>query len=254
MEFRQNSLLSSIPPITKNLIIINLIVWLAQVVFLRSGTDLSDILGLHYFKSQGFRVWQPLTYMFLHDTRSFTHVFFNMFAVFMFGRILEQMWGGKKFLTYYLVTGVGAGLVQMLVYYIRIRSLQAGLDAESLQMIYTDGFDLIRRNMNYTDATAGALNMMLNTVTVGASGAVFGILLAFGMHFPNAEMFVFPIPFPIKAKWFVLGYGVIELFFGVANRTGDNVAHFAHLGGMLFGIIMILYWKKNRQNHGQYYR
>lgn len=147
-----------------------------------------------------------------------------MFAVFMFGRTLEQIWGPKRFLTYYLVTGVGAGLIQLLVTFVR---LQNALPMEAFPMIHT--------------------------VTVGASGAVFGILLAFGMLFPNAQLFIIPIPFPIKAKWFVIGYGVLELIFGVANRAGDNVAHFAHLGGMLFGIFMILYWKKKDKQRGNIY-
>ncbi|MDD3909106.1 MAG: rhomboid family intramembrane serine protease, partial [Proteiniphilum sp.] len=151
-------------------------------------------------------------------------VFFNMFAVFMFGRTLEQVWGSRRFIAYYLVTGIGAGLVQMLIIYFRI---QAILPQEMFSLV--------------------------NSVTVGASGAVFGILLAFGMLFPNAQLFIIPFPFPIKAKWFVIGYGLLELFFGVANRSGDNVAHFAHLGGMLFGIIMILYWRKTDKRHGRFY-
>jgi membrane associated rhomboid family serine protease len=147
-----------------------------------------------------------------------------MFAVFMFGRTLEQVWGPKRFLTYYMVTGIGAGLVQILVMYIRISS-----------QIPPEMFS------------------MVNSITVGASGSVFGILLAFGMLFPNAQLFIIPFPFPIKAKWFVIGYGLLELVFGVANRTGDNVAHFAHLGGMLFGIFMILYWRQKDRKHGRFY-
>lgn len=224
MNNLRNSFAGAIPPVTKNLIIINVIVWLGQVVMMRNGVDLAQMFGLFYVESEYFRIYQLFTYMFLHDTSSFSHVFFNMFAVFMFGRTLEQIWGQKRFLLYYLVTGVGAALVQLLVVYVR---LQTALPMDAY--------------------------MMLNTVTVGASGAVFGILLAFGMLFPNAELFIIPIPFPIKAKWFVIGYGVIELFFGIRNYAGDNVAHFAHLGGMLFGIFMILYWRKKDKHRGNIY-
>lgn len=214
-----------LPTVTKNLLIINGIIWLAQFVLLRrSDIDLTQFFGLHFPASDYFRIYQLVTYMFLHDPFSISHVFFNMFALFMFGRTLEQVWGPKRFLTYYMVTGIGAGLIQLLVLYIRI---QAVIPPEMFSMV--------------------------NSVTVGASGAVFGILLAFGMLFPNAQLFIIPFPFPIKAKWFVIGYGLLELVFGVANRTGDNVAHFAHLGGMIFGIIMILYWRRKDKQHGRYY-
>ena len=219
MNVIKNSFAGAIPPVTKNLIIINVIAWLAQVVMIRNGMDLTQYLGLHYIGSENFRIYQFVTYMFLHDPNSFGHVFFNMFAVFMFGRTLEQIWGQKRFLLYYFVTGIGAALVQLIVIYIR---LQTALPQDAY--------------------------MLLNTVTVGASGAVFGVLLAFGMLFPNAELFIIPIPFPIKAKWFVIGYGVFELFFGIRNYAGDNVAHFAHLGGMLFGFILIKYWRKKGYN------
>ncbi len=225
MNNYRNSFAGVLPLVTKNIIIINGIIWLAQFVLLsRGGIDLSRYFGLHFPASPDFRMYQLVTYMFLHDPYSFSHVFFNMFAVFMFGRTLEQVWGPKRFLTYYLVTGIGAGLIQILVIYLRAQAL---LPQEMFSMI--------------------------DSVTVGASGAVFGILLAFGMLFPNAELFIIPFPFPIKAKWFVIGYGLLELFFGVANRSGDNVAHFAHLGGMLFGIFMILFWRKKDRKDGRYY-
>ena len=221
--YRNN--LGALPTVTKNLLIINVIIWLAQfVLFRRTDFDLTQQFGLHFPASDNFRFYQLVTYMFLHDPYSFSHVFFNMFAVFMFGRTLEQVWGPKRFLTYYMVTGIGAGLVQILVMYIRI---SAELPPELFSMV--------------------------NSITIGASGSVFGILLAFGMLFPNAQLFIIPFPFPIKAKWFVIGYGLLELIFGVANRTGDNVAHFAHLGGMMFGIFMILYWRKKDRSHGRFY-
>ncbi len=222
---RRNSFGGVLPVVTKNIIIINAIIWVAQFVLLRrGGIDLTQQFGLFFPASENFRIYQLVTYMFLHDPYSFSHVFFNMFAVFMFGRTLEHVWGPKRFLTYYLVTGIGAGLIQLLVIYVRASAV---IPPEMLSMI--------------------------GSVTVGASGAVFGILLAFGMLFPNAQLFIIPFPFPIKAKWFVIGYGLLELVFGVANRTGDNVAHFAHLGGMLFGIFMILYWRKKDKQHGRFY-
>lgn len=225
MDNARNSFAGVLPTVTKNIIIINGIIWLAQfVLFRRANIDLSQQFGLHFVASEHFRIYQLVTYMFLHDPYSISHVFFNMFAVFMFGRTLEQVWGSKRFLTYYLVTGIGAGLIQMLVVFLRVQTV---VPAEMFSMV--------------------------NSVTVGASGAVFGILLAFGMLFPNSQLFIIPFPFPIKAKWFVIGYGLLELFFGVANRTGDNVAHFAHLGGMLFGIFMILYWKKKDRKYGRFY-
>ena len=243
----------NLPPVTLNLIIINVIVWLAQVVFLRQGIDLSQYLGLHYFESQGFMAHQLISYMFLHDSSSFMHVFSNMFAVFMFGRTIEYVWGSKRFLTYYMVTGIGAGLIQLLVAFFRILALKKGMQAEAIEEVFSQGYQILQQNMNYINDTQGSLNIALNSVTVGASGAVFGILLAFGMMFPNAELFIIPIPFPIKAKYFVIGYGFFELIFGVKNFAWDNVAHFAHLGGMLFGIIMILYWKKKGKGYGRYY-
>ena len=243
----------AVPPVTLNIIIINVIVWLAQVAFLRNGFDLSRLFGLHYFESQGFRIYQLVTYMFLHDTGSFMHVFSNMFAVFMFGRTLEQVWGPKRFLSFYMITGTGAGLVQMLVAFIRIQTLKSGMSPDAIQEVFTQGYSLLQQNMNYINDAQGAMNVALNGVTIGASGAVFGILLAFGMLFPNAELYIIPIPFPIKAKWFVIGYGFFELFFGIGNFSWDNVAHFAHLGGMLFGIFMILYWRKKDKMHGRFY-
>lgn len=243
----------SIPPVTLNLIIINVIVWLAQFVLLRSGTDLSEMFGLHYFGSEGFRFYQLITYMFLHSPYSFGHVFFNMFAVFMFGRTLEYVWGGKRFLTYYLVTGVGAALVQMFITFIRLQMMKNDLSLDAINEIYTNGYQLLQQHMNYVNSAQDVYNVALNSVTVGASGAVFGILLAFGMLFPNAELIIIPIPVPIKAKWLVIGYGALELFLGMANLQGDNIAHFAHLGGMLFGIFMILYWKKKYKPNDRFY-
>ena len=251
MNTNSSGFMQAIPPVTKNLIIINVIVWLAQIVAAQRGIDLSEILGLHYYQSDGFYIWQIVTYMFLHDTGSFMHLFSNMFAVFMFGRTLETVWGSKRYLLYYLITGIGAGLTQLLVLHFRISGIMEGMEPAAVQEVFANGRELLFKNMNYTNVNQSALNLMLNTVTIGASGAVFGILLAFGMLFPNAELFIIPFPFPIKAKYFVFFYGFVELSFGVANMQGDSVAHFAHLGGMIFGIFLILYWKKKRKIDGQ---
>ncbi len=239
----------NIPVVTKNLIIINALFWLATVIMTK--LNLTEMLGLHYPASQGFRLYQIVTYMFMHG--SFTHLFFNMFAVYMFGRILESTWGSKRFFTYYMITGIGAGLINILVAYIRIKAVEPNLSPDVLAEIYRDGYGIIKQGMNYTDPLRGQLNILINTTTVGASGAVFGILLAFGMLFPNMPLYIIPFPFPIKAKYLVIGYGVIELFAGFANFSFDNVAHFAHLGGMLFGIILVLYWRKKDRDNGRYF-
>lgn len=167
-----------------------------------------------------------------------------MFAVFMFGVTLEHHWGPKRFLAYYLATGIGAGLVQLAVAYFSIRYYSAKLPFEQIQIVFTEGMGVLRQNMNYTDPHMAGLNLALNSTTIGASGAVFGILLAFGMLFPRQQLMLLFPPIPIQARYFVMIYGAMELFLGVSNFRGDNVAHFAHLGGMLFGFILIRYWRK----------
>lgn len=222
--------MNQIPPITKNLLIINVIFFLATLVAPKYGFDLTDMLGLHYFMASDFRVYQFVTYMFMHG--GFAHLFFNMFALWMFGGTLEQVFGPKRFLIYYMVCGLGAGVIQEVVQYIEYAAVLSAYDSVNT------GVAII--------PMSEYLNLM---TTVGASGAVYGILLAFGMLFPNQGMFVFPLPFPIKAKWFVMGYVVIELLLGL--QGSDGVAHFAHLGGMLFGFLLIVYWRKKSRN-GQY--
>ena len=244
--------MNPLPTVTKNLLIINVLMFLATLAAERYGIDLGEYLGLHFILSDRFNAAQLITYMFMHG--GFLHLFFNMFAVWMFGRILEQIWGPKRFLFYYLVCGVGAGLIQEAVTGIHYYTLQAGLSPEMVEAVLNKGSKALQQNMNFVNPVMGNLNLTLNSSTVGASGAVYGILLAFGMLFPNERMFIFPLPMPIKAKWFVIGYAVIELYAGLANNAADNVAHFAHLGGMIFGFFLILYWKKNNKgNHDGYY-
>lgn len=232
------SFFSNIPPVTKNLVIINFIIWLAsKVLQSRYMFSLADYLGLHYITAEDFNAVQFVTYMFMHDTTSIGHVFFNMFSVFIFGRTLEAVWGSKRFLIYYVTTGIGAGIIQELVWFISL----AGVREVAVPTIFGTVATIP------VEQYANLLN------TIGASGAVFGILLAFGMLFPNAELFIMFIPIPVKAKYFVAFYGLIELFYGVASFSGDNVAHFAHLGGMLFGFFLIRYWRKKGIGGGPYF-
>lgn len=223
------------PVVTKNLLAINALMFLATWVAETKGVDLKSILGLHLFLAEDFKAWQIVSYMFMHG--DLTHLFFNMFALFMFGRVLEQVWGAKRFLIFYIATGIGAGLVQELVQYIYFQT--------SLSM-----YEGVSLAPGVVIPMAQYLNLW---TTVGASGAIYGILMAFAMTFPNERMFVIPIPFPIKAKYFVLIFGAIELLSGLSPRMGDNVAHFAHLGGMVFGLLLILYWRKKGDINGPYY-
>lgn len=225
--------MNNLPTVTKNLLIINVLCFFGMLVAKRYGIDVENLLGLHFFLASDFNLSQLISYMFMHA--NFQHIFFNMFAVWMFGRVLEQIWGPKRFLTYYLICGIGAGLIQELVQYLEYAFTLSNYDSVNLGI--AGGIIPMEEY----------LNMM---TTVGASGAVYGILLAFGMLFPNSQMFIFPLPFPIKAKYFVIGYAVLELFLGLGG--GDGVAHFAHLGGMLFGLILIIYWRKKNGNQ-QFY-
>lgn len=240
MNFR-SSFLPNISPVVKNLLIINVLAFIAQQV-LAAYFPITERLALHYPAAEGFESYQLFTYMFLHA--DFSHLFFNMFPLFMFGIMLENHWGSKRFLLYYLVTGVGAGLVQFLVAWFSIRHYEGMLDYEDILRVYKDGLSVIEQGMVFTDVNMQSLNLALNGQTIGASGAVFGILLAFGMLFPDIQLMLLFPPIPIRAKYFVMIYGAIELFMGVSNLQGDNVAHWAHLGGMVFGFFLILHWRK----------
>lgn len=226
-----------LPTVVKHLLIINVLMFVATFTLERFNIDLTDILGLHFFKATDFRVYQLITYMFMHA--NFGHLFFNMFALWMFGNTLENIWGSQRFLLFYMVCGIGAGLCQELVQYIQFQYYSISDDV--LNTVINEGGKLIRSGKNWK-GELGEINRIVNVATVGASGAIYGLLLAFGMMFPNSMIYLYFL-FPIKAKWFVIGYAVIELVSGLSG--GSNVAHFAHLGGMLFGLILILYWKKN---------
>lgn len=244
-QYHPNSF-SVLPVVVKNLLIINGLFFLTTLVLQgQLNIDLSDNLGLHYPLAEKFRPWQLVSYMFMHG--SFMHLFFNMFALWMFGNTLENRWGPKRFLIYYMVTGIGAGVIQILVTHFRLMSLYSQISAEGLNFVMTKGSEIYQSGQNFSDPIAGKINELINSVTIGASGAVFGILLAFGMLFPNTMLYIY-FAIPIKAKWFVILYGAAELYSGIANSSGDNVAHFAHLGGMLFGFFLIKFWQKKSNN------
>ena len=234
--------LGSIPPVVKNLIIINALMLLATYIMSMRGVDLAHTLGLYYIASPHFEPYQIVTHMFMHG--GFMHLLFNMFALWMFGRILESVWGPKRFFIYYFVTGLGAAVLHTFVNFIEYQSVVSKMSPENVSLVLQQGSDIWMQGKNYSDPLMGKLNMLLNVPTVGASGAVFGVLLGFGMLFPNTQLMLLFPPIPIKAKYFVIGYGAIELYLGLAN-SASNIAHFAHLGGMLFGYILIRYWNKN---------
>jgi len=234
--------IGNIPPVVKNLIIINVLMLLATYVLSMRGVDLNSVLGLHFFLSPEFEPYQLVTHIFMHG--GFMHLFFNMFALWMFGRVLESVWGPKRFFIYYFVTGLGAPALHLFVNFLEFQSLVSKMTPEQVDMVMREGTAIFEQGKNYSDPLMGKLNLLMNIPTVGASGAVYGVLLGFGMLFPNTQLFLLFPPIPIKAKYFVIGYGLIELYLGLA-RPGSNVAHFAHLGGMLFGFLMIRYWNKH---------
>ena len=236
--------INTIPPVVKNLIIINVLMLAATYILEMKGIDLTNILGLHYIQSPDFKPYQLVTHMFMHG--GFMHLAFNMFALWMFGRVLESVWGPKRFFIYYFVTGLGAAALHTFVNYMEFQYYAAKISPQDVQAVFSQGAELLQQGQNWV-GPAGKLNMILNTPTVGASGAVFGILLGFGMLFPNTELMLLFPPIPIKAKYFVAGYGAIELFSGITGM-GANIAHFAHLGGMLFGFFLIRYWNRNTKN------
>ena len=211
----------NLPVVTRYLLVANLFIFLIVAILQRHGLDLNTWCGLHYVSAPSFHWWQPVTYMFLHA--NFSHIFFNMFAVWMFAPMIENEWGPRRFLTYYLVCGLGAAFVQELVWALMLSNMSSTIDSISIAYYA----------------------QMLNTI--GASGAVFGILFAFGWLYPDVPMFLLFIPIPIRARTFVIIYALVELFAGlgsVVGLTADHVAHFAHLGGFLFGWLLILYWRK----------
>lgn len=270
MNYSSRGIFNSTPPVVKNLILINTVMlaiaWMADTTF---HIDLNSLLGLYTPLSENFRPYQLVTHMFMHA--GLTHLFFNMFALWMFGRVLEQVWGSKRFLLYYLITGLGAAAIHLLVNYLHLHAIQADAVAmlntpspqsfaafvtkhfpEYYDQVYANFLDkwfLVPNNSDYiqqaAEYTKQLIQLQTNIPTVGASGAVYGVLLAFGMLFPNTVLMLLIPPIPIKAKWMVIIYGGLELFLGL-TQPGSNIAHFAHLGGMIFGFILIKYWQSRK--------
>lgn len=263
MDYFRPPTFSLFPPVVKNLLISNGLCFLTYYVLLNSHfhnasgnpIDLNDILGLHYFKSANFHFYQVITYMFMHG--SIAHILFNMFALWMFGYTLENLWGAKKFIVFYLICGIGAAITQEISQYFYFEHLHNVVEVFVSTPVHTgeefnsliNSFGLtIKGSVNPADYTVYVWEAyhkyMDMSNAVGASGAIFGILLAFGMIFPNTLLYVY-FAIPVKAKYFVIFYGVMELFFAVSNRQ-DDVAHYAHLGGMVFGFFLIMYWRRKR--------
>ena len=237
------SIYASTPPVVKNLIILNVLFYLATIAGEKFGVDLSRVLALYYPMAEYFQPYQFITHMFMHG--SLGHLFFNMFALWMFGRVLESVWGGKRFFIYYFVTGLGAAAFYTFVNWIEFAILKGKMSPEQVQMVLENGQGILQNMQNYSDPAMGKMNLLINVPVLGASGAVFGILLGFGMLFPNTQLMLLFPPIPIKAKYFVILYGILELVLAFTQH-GGNVAHFAHLGGMIFGYISIKTWNKDR--------
>ena len=262
-----------LPTIVKNLLIINVLVFLIQQLFeargmTLNGFSLDDLFALHYWASPNFRWWQLFTHMFMHG--SISHIFFNMFALWMFGRILENVWGPKRFLFFYLVCGLGAAICHLGVLTFEyapihnafmayqehpslpafmdfIHKYHIGVDPSSMTGWIADPSspEQIRESVIFLNKEYLG---MINEATLGASGAIFGLLFAFGYLFPNTLLYLY-FAIPVKAKYFVAGYALLELFSGIRNSAGDNIAHFAHLGGMLFAFILLRIWNTKDRNH-----
>jgi membrane associated rhomboid family serine protease len=232
----------NITPVVKNIIMLNILMFLAyfagKAVF---NVNLNEILGIYFPKSDNFKPVQILTHMFMHA--NFWHIFFNMYALFIFGQVLENVWGPKRFLFFYLVCGLGAALTHESVIAFEYHKLASALSPDQLKTVLTEGTALFNQGRGFSNSTMQDLEIMLNIPTIGASGAIFGVLLAFGVLFPNTQLMLLFPPIPIKAKYFVLIYGIIELSLAI-TQPGGNIAHAAHLGGMLFGYLLIRYWRK----------
>ena len=226
-----------LPVVTKNIIIINVIMYLATLAFETVNIDLVKLFGLHYYLADDFKPHQVITYIFMHG--GFSHILFNMLGVYIFGQVLEQVWGPKRYLIFYILTGLGAALAQYIIMHFEI----------------SDVLDIVNQDINSRNLDTSQRTELINQkyeylnkhVIIGASGSLFGLLGGFGMLFPNRELYLYFF-IPIKAKWLVILYGGFEIFSGLQNNPTDNVAHFAHIGGLLVGIALVLFWRKDR-NH-----
>jgi membrane associated rhomboid family serine protease len=221
----------------KNLLIINGLFFLASIVY----PEINEYLTGYYFASEQFRPWQIVTHMFMHA--DVMHIFFNMYALYMFGSSLENYWGTKRFLVYYFVSGLGAFALHMGINFLEIQKLLSDLSDSQISEVVTNGLEVMNTGMGYKNAEMQKLNEAIHVGVVGASGAVFGVLIGFGMLFPNTELSLLFPPITLKAKVFVMIYGAIELYMALKQSSGDHVAHYAHLGGMLFGYLLLKYWQ-----------
>ncbi|RME19676.1 MAG: rhomboid family intramembrane serine protease [Bacteroidetes bacterium] len=231
------------PPVTLNFLIINILMYAIKLLlYYKYDYDIIDYLGLRYYKSSEFHWYQLITYMFIHGNEM--HLFFNMFALWMFGPLLENLWGSKKFMFYYFLCGLGAALTQYVFYYFSTYEL-----SQSLNTIYEEIMqiqDTASRHHLLEKWNERANELYDSMIVIGASGAIYGLLAAYGVLFPNTYFYIYFV-MPMKAKWFVILYGLIELFTGIFIE--DNVAHFAHLGGMMVGIIWVLIWKRKNKTY-----
>ena len=239
-----SNLLKNISPVVKNLLLINILFYIAQWTI----PSFTQNLELYPISSEDFKPWQLATHFFMHSPYSIGHIFFNMFALVIFGSQLERVWGAQRFLGYYISCALGAAVLHLGVNYYRIHIIEINLSLQDLELFRNSAYDAFQKGMNFKDPVLAQLNLLHHTPMLGASGAVFGLLAAFGYLFPNTELMLLFPPIPIKAKYFVIGYAALELYLGVSNNPSDNVAHFAHLGGALVGIIIVLYWGKNRNS------
>jgi membrane associated rhomboid family serine protease len=232
----------SIPETIKQLIIVNIIFYFGSQFL----GDLSyDILALHYFENDKFLISQRVTHMFMHGSPS--HILFNMFGLWMFGSPLEQMWGKQKFLFFYFSAGLGAAALQMFVYYIQVQTLYDVIELNNLSL---SDPSVVLNYMSQNDYNKAISSF--NSVMVGASGAIYGVLVAFAFSFPNSKLMLLFPPIPIKAKYFVPLLILLDLFFGLSSFSIGSIAHFAHIGGALIGLVMVLYWKKNQFNSSRW--
>ena len=282
MEFRPTRF-QVIPPVVKNLLIINALVFFATIVIGKLGFDITELLALHHWNSDKFRIWQLVTHLFMHGgnihqpDEGFLHLFSNMFALWMFGAVLENRFGPKRFLTFYMLCGIGAALLYLGVLSFQFHQQYSAMAKFFVNPTYDQLIQYLQQNhisensvygdvlyrikaawarnpgsemyaANVTSSMKEYYAFLVDQSCVGASGAVFGILFAFGYLFPNTLLYMYFL-FPIKAKYFVGFYALFELYAGIQNYEGDNVAHFAHIGGMIVAFIIIKYWNKtNRKN------
>lgn len=243
--------MNNITPVVKNLIIINILFYIATYILRTQQIDLTEILGAHYFNSPNFRWWQPITYMFMHSQDGISHILFNMFGLYMFGSILESHYGPKRFLNLYFIAGLGAIFLQWAVQAFELYQATGAIvdnGKMQLELLSQDKFN----PKLFTESQASTVASVYFGTMVGASGAVFGIMTAFAMLYPNIEMMIIFFPVPIKAKYLVPIYILLELMLGVSRIEGDSVAHFAHLGGALIGFVLVKIWRR-KGNYYDYY-